>query len=151
LKLYAEHIIRKTDNPYSKGSKIFEVDFIAGSFFYDMRPQPEMFELKQLAAIPKSQIEKRHDYMLSVIKDRIDKTKKYEEGNYSGYGRSLHGRDKGVSHISSRRRVMKGCKHKPIPEIEEAIYHITENKERQRRYPYTFSGTKYDMWDNPTN
>lgn len=38
-----------------------------------MLPQPELFEL-----IPKADIEARHEYMLSVIKDRVDKADIYE-------------------------------------------------------------------------
>jgi hypothetical protein len=59
-------VIRQTPNPHGKGNKTYEYDFIAYSFFSKIKPQPEMFELKQLAAIPSSKVEKRHDFMISV-------------------------------------------------------------------------------------
>jgi hypothetical protein len=43
-----------------------------------MLPQPELFELRLVLAIPKEDIEARHEYMLSVIRDRVDYADVYE-------------------------------------------------------------------------
>ena len=48
-------------------------------------PQPELFELRRVLTIPKDNIEARHDYMLSVIKDRLDNTDIYEREYFSNY------------------------------------------------------------------
>jgi hypothetical protein len=50
-----------------------------------MLPQSELFELRQVLAIPKGDIEARHDYMLSVIKDRLDNADVYEREYFSKY------------------------------------------------------------------
>jgi hypothetical protein len=57
----------------------YDYDFISYDFLNEILPQPELFELRQVLAIPKEDIETRHNYMLSVIKDRIDNTEKYEQ------------------------------------------------------------------------
>ena len=57
----------------------YDYDFISYDFLNEILPQPELFELRQVLAIPKEDIETRHEYMLSVIKDRIDNTEKYEQ------------------------------------------------------------------------
>jgi len=55
----------------------YDYDFISYDFFLnDILPQPELFELRQVLAIPKENIEARHEYMLSVIKDRKDNAEK---------------------------------------------------------------------------
>ena len=36
------------------------------------------FELRQVLAIPKEDIEARHDYLLDVIKDRVDNADVYD-------------------------------------------------------------------------
>ena len=51
-------------------------------FLKQILPQPGMFELRQVLAIPKEDIEARHEYMLSVIKDRVDNADFYERGFY---------------------------------------------------------------------
>ena len=43
-----------------------------------MLPQPELFELRHVLTIPKEDIEVRHDYLLCVIKDRVDNADVYE-------------------------------------------------------------------------
>ena len=141
-KLQEEHIIRQTINPYkSYIEKINEYDFIAYSFFFSITPPPQMFELKQLSKIPISELEKRHEFMLSIINDRIRNKAKYEKEYHLKEVKYLH--EYLVS--ANRRRIMKGCNHKPIPEIEEALYHVTQERER------CGEGAFYDMWYNPTN
>jgi hypothetical protein len=56
----------------------YDYDFISYDFLKQMIPQPELFELRQVLAIPKEDIEARHDYMLSVIKDRVDNADVYK-------------------------------------------------------------------------
>ena len=55
----------RTINPYDYG-------FISYDFLKTISPQPEQFELREVLSIPKEDIEARHDYMLSVIKDRVE-------------------------------------------------------------------------------
>ena len=57
---------------------IYPYDDDSYDFLNEILPQPELFELMQVLAIPKKDIEARHEYMLSVIKDRIDNAEKYE-------------------------------------------------------------------------
>jgi hypothetical protein len=45
----------------------YDYDFISYDFL-----KTRLFELKQVLSIPKEDIEARHGYMLSVIKDRVD-------------------------------------------------------------------------------
>ena len=50
-----------------------------------------MFELRDVLAIPKEDIEARREYILFVIKDRIDHAEKYDLewfSKYSQYGHS---------------------------------------------------------------
>ena len=46
----------------------YDYDFISYDFLKQISPQPELFELRQVLAIPKEDIEARHEYMLSVKK-----------------------------------------------------------------------------------
>ena len=57
---------------------IYPYDYDSYDFLNEILPQPELFELRQVLAIPKKDIEARQEYMLSVIKDRIDNAEKYE-------------------------------------------------------------------------
>jgi hypothetical protein len=50
-----------------------------------MLPQPELFELRHVLTIPKEDIEVRHDYLLCVIKDRVDNADVYEREYFSKY------------------------------------------------------------------
>ena len=73
----------------------YDYDFISYDFLNEILPQPELFELRQVLAIPKEDIEARYEYMLSVIKDRIDNAEKYELewfSKYSQYENSLRNR-----------------------------------------------------------
>jgi hypothetical protein len=63
----------------------YDYDFISYDFLKQISPQPELFELRRVLAIPKEDIEARHDYMLSVIKDRIDNADVYEREYFSKY------------------------------------------------------------------
>jgi hypothetical protein len=48
-------------------------------------PQPELFELRQVLSIAKEDVEARHEYMLSVMKDRVDNADIYEREYFSNY------------------------------------------------------------------
>jgi hypothetical protein len=98
-------------------------------------------------AILKEDIEARHQYMLSVIKDRIDNAEKYELewfSKYSQYGNSRRklGFDFNIvweskNYRLSRRRIMScstECKHKPTPEIENKLYPDYDHGSYQRIY-----------------
>ena len=63
----------------------YDYDFISYDFLKQISPQPELFELRQVLAIPKEDIEARHEYMLSVIKDRVDNADVYEREYFSQY------------------------------------------------------------------
>jgi hypothetical protein len=109
------------------------LDLIAYDFLYEISPQPEMFELKQLLAIPKKNTEARHEFMLSVIRDRIDNAAKYERERFSKYGDSylLYGNDKrdhDLDKIPRQRKrkyekPVKGCKHtiRKVRKLEKLI------------------------------
>ena len=93
--LYKEHIVKETleESEWKKSypsrftngptNRIAHLDFIAFCFFYAIRPQPDFFELKQIDGIPKQNIEKRHELMLSIIYDRIDNADRYKHERYS--------------------------------------------------------------------
>jgi hypothetical protein len=70
----------KDPNNRPPRSYLCEFDFIAYDFLYSIRPEPHTFELKQALQI--SDIEQRHDYMISVILDRIRNQSKYEQEHY---------------------------------------------------------------------
>jgi hypothetical protein len=59
------------------------LDPVAYLFLYDAVPQPDYFELKQVHEIPKSDREKRHEAMLSIVGDRIKNAAKYEQERFS--------------------------------------------------------------------
>src|SRR5918992_5937912 len=63
----------------------YDYNFVSYDLLKQMLPQPELFELRQVLAIPKGDIEARHDYMLSVIKDRVDNADVYEREYFSKY------------------------------------------------------------------
>jgi hypothetical protein len=128
----------------------YDYDFISYDFLNKILPQPELFELRQVLAIPKEDIETRHEYMLSVIKDRIDNAEKYELEWFSKYSQYWNSRRKIGFDVSntvwepkkkkyhpSRRRIMSRsteCKHKPIPEIENKLYPDYDRGLYQRMY-----------------
>jgi hypothetical protein len=55
------------------------LDPIAYEFLYKTVPQPDMFELMQVLNIPNSNIEKRHEAMISIIEDRVNNAVRHEE------------------------------------------------------------------------
>jgi hypothetical protein len=97
-----------------------------------IKPQPDLFEIKQVLAIPRKDIEQRHELMLSIIKDRIDNADKYESERFSyGYDRDKIAFDSSAplgyrnKYQRARRRIMSHstrCKHKAIPSIENKLY-----------------------------
>lgn len=127
----------------------YNYDFISYDFLKQMLPQPELFELRQILAIPKEDIETRHDYMLSVIKDRVDNADVYEREYFSkypqyGYSRRKIGFNidnlwelKRKKYFPGRRRIMNHstqCKHGPVHEIENKLYPDYDNGSYQRAY-----------------
>jgi hypothetical protein len=75
-----------------------------------------MFEIKKALEI--SEIEKRHDYMLSVINGRIENASKYERERFTKYGKSRWSRTKrdyyNSRYFPTERKILKGCKHEII-------------------------------------
>ena len=156
--LYETNLIRKSNDKIEfEGNEFlrtkprtiypYDYDFISYDFLNEILPQPELFELRQVLAVPKEDIEARHEYMLSVLKDRIDNAEKYELewfSKYSQYGNSRRkiGFDFNIvwesrNYRPSRRRIMSHsteCKHKPIPEIENKLYPDYDHGSDQRMY-----------------
>jgi hypothetical protein len=100
-------------------------------------------------AIPREDIEARHDYTLSVIKDRVDNADVYEREYFSKYPQYGNSRrkigfnidnlwePKKKKYFPGRRRIMNHstqCKHRPIPEIENRLYPDYDNGSYQRVY-----------------
>ena len=136
------------NDPDDKGSElIYPFDFIAHDFLHEMKPQPDIFEIKQVLAIPRSDIEARHELMLSIIKDRISNKAKgvYDDGvigvgdTWATYHNMIDKRDSNKQYFYSpyskyfreKRCIMKGCKHREIPEIKEALYPKTDYPETE--------------------
>jgi hypothetical protein len=133
----------------TKSRTIFPYDYDFISFLKQILPQPELFELRHVLSIPKENIEARHDYMLSVIKDRIDNADVYEReyfSNYPHYGYSCRKVGFNIDNLwelkkkkyfPARRRVMSRstiCKHQPIYEIENKLYPDYDDGLYQRMY-----------------
>ena len=127
----------------------YDYDFISYDLLKQMLPQPELFELRQVLAIPKEDIEARHDYMLCVINDRVDNADVYEReyfSKYSNYGYSRRKigfnigdlwESKKKKYFPGRRRIMNSstkCKHRPIYEIENRLYPDYDDGLYQRMY-----------------
>jgi hypothetical protein len=127
----------------------YDYDFISYDFLKQMLPQPELFELRHVLSIPKEDIESRHDYMLSVIKDRIDNADVYEREYFSkyphyGYSRRKMGfniddlwEPKKKKYFPGRRRIMNHstkCKHRSLHEIESKLYPDYDDGLYQRMY-----------------
>jgi hypothetical protein len=95
-------------------------------------PQPDIFELKQVLAISASDIEARHELMISIILDRIRNKEKYEREHFSKYSKYSEARRKRnpveAGYLPRRRNKegvllkVKGCKHEEIPEIRDTFY-----------------------------
>src|SRR5918994_2058091 len=127
----------------------YDYDFISYDFLKTISPQPELFELRQVLSIPKEDIEARHEYMLSVIKDRVDNADVYEREYFSkypnyGYSRRKIGfsiddlwEPKKKKYFPGRRRIMNSstkCKHRPAHEIENKLYPDYDDGLYQRMY-----------------
>jgi hypothetical protein len=127
----------------------YDYDFISYDFLKQILPQPELFELRQVLAIPKEDIEARHEYMLSVIKDRVNNADLYEREYFSkyphyGYSRRKIGFNidnlwelKKKKYFPGRRRIMNRstqCKHRPVHEIENKLYPDYDEGLFQRMY-----------------
>ena len=90
-RIFEQYTVKRVSEPseYQKsiaqitGRKISDVvvylDSIAYQFLYNTVPQPDMFELRQVLNIPNSNIEKRHEAMISFIEDRINNAVRYEK------------------------------------------------------------------------
>jgi hypothetical protein len=90
-RIFEQHTVKRVSEPgeYQRliaqrtGRKISDVvvylDPIAYLFLYNTVPQPDMFELRQVLNIPNSNIEKRHEAMISIIEDRVNNAVRYEE------------------------------------------------------------------------
>jgi hypothetical protein len=110
--------IKGQENPHAMMT-IRYIDPVAELFLYGINPQPDMFELKQLLAIPKKSIEARHKFMLSIIHDRIDNADKYQAERFAKYGDSYlyNGSNDKRFHgqlgeaIRTSKKMAKGCKH----------------------------------------
>jgi DNA-directed RNA polymerase subunit RPC12/RpoP len=143
---YGSHEMREVRYSY--------FDFIAYDFLYMMIPSPDLFELKQVNEIPLSsndnnnELERRHDLMLSMIKDRIDNKDEYEKERFSKYGKYVY-KNKwycdinaetkkreyrhGMKHAPMKRLIMDGCNHEDKEEVRKALIEIYY---RGDRYPY---------------
>jgi hypothetical protein len=127
----------------------YDYDFISYDFLKQKLPQPELFELRHVLSIPKEDIEARHDYMLSVIKDRVDNADVYEREYFPkyphyGYSRRKIGfsidnlwEPKKKKYFPGRRRIMSNstiCRHRPVHEIESKLYPDYDDGLYQRMY-----------------
>ena len=158
-----QHTIKKTVREGKPTLR--DIDPIAYLFLHRMNPQPDMFELKQLLAMPPpfpksvKYLEARHEFMLSVINDRIRNADRYQVerlakyGNkylyYGGDDKRYHPRPKpktkeDLAAETSRpfeasfisKKMAKGCKHsmKKVIGLEKAIDTRRErNRQRLRK------------------
>lgn len=123
-------------------------DFIAHDFLYKIKPMPDVFELKQVLAIPQTDIEARHKVMLSIIHDRITNKEKYIKEHYSKFekheqaSRSKYPTGSLSSTLTPdimARRKMSGCKHKEHSiETLIALYRIPPYRLSWYYYQYDF-------------
>ena len=109
--LLKQHIVSKKSevDEYSRfvaettGRQISQIvvyiDYIAHLFLFGIKPFPDMFELKQILEIPKSNIEERHDLMLSISTKTTDTSNK--ENTTSLSRRKVH------AQIYFRRRIRR--------------------------------------------
>jgi hypothetical protein len=98
-KIFEQHTVKRVSEPgeyqmmiaQMTRRKISDVvvylDPIAYQFLYNTVPQPDMFELMQVLNIPNSNIEKRHEAMISIVEDRVNNAVGYEErfSKWKGY------------------------------------------------------------------
>jgi hypothetical protein len=125
-----QHLISKEKVTVREGRydyKRYLFDFIAFDFLYKTSPQPDLFELRQVVAIPSKDVESRHELMLKIIHDRIENKEKYKKERFSGYGiKDSPSRIKRSEYIGKyhpqRRAIMKGCKHEDSEEIRKVLF-----------------------------
>jgi hypothetical protein len=132
-----------------------ELDFIAYDFLINTIPRPDMFELKNVLAIPKRNIEARHELMLSLIRDRITNAEKYRKERFSKLGGWWwHRCDKLPEDYNrryhSRTKIMSGCKHQDESEIRDAFTSLYKHTHLPKYLkPFVSSETLdfLDYWD----
>jgi hypothetical protein len=132
IELGKQHIIPGSTMPRILNSIGCNLDFIAQDFLFGVRPQPEMFELKQALAIPIADIERRHEYMLSVVRDRIENRDRYEREYFEKYSNWFYVRLKTrdiifgdyMPHLHRHMTAYKmaGCSHQDVPWIRDALW-----------------------------
>jgi hypothetical protein len=107
-----------------------------------MKPPPDMFELKQVAAIPK--LEKRHELMLSIIEERLANHERYRSERIPRYSWDesvgLQTKENVSSMpfaLMSEKVIMKGCQHKnrrdTVAAQREALYTEQRTADTQMR------------------
>lgn len=112
-----------------------DFDFVAYDFLYEMEPNPDIFEIKQVLKIPKSKIEERHELMYSMMRDRMINKEKYERehflkiskysrGKWSNYRMKHVGLGELMGNVRSRRR-LNGCK---CQEEVDLLVHLYKNQ-----------------------
>jgi hypothetical protein len=126
-----QHIIPDSTLPLLKSIHC-NLDFVAQDFLFGIRPQPEMFELKQALAIPVTDIEQRHGYMFSVIQDRIRDKDRYEKEYFEKFSNWFYVRLKTKDIMFGeymptlhRHKItyrMAGCNHQDSPWIRWALW-----------------------------
>ena len=103
------------------------LDPIAYQFLYKTVPQPDMFELMQVLKIPNSNIEKRHEAMISIIEDRVKNAVRYEE------------------RFSKRKRYWFNEKKRDVPARSENIFSIKPFQVDEKHCEHA---TKYRLLSN---
>lgn len=138
VSLEKEHIIKieETSSAFAAllGKDVknteYYLDFIMYDFIYGMRPLPDIFEIKQVLAIPKNKVEERHELMLTIIRDRITNIEKYKKERYCKYGIDYYGEINSKhlhyayagDHNRRIRAMIEGCNHEDTLEIRSALY-----------------------------
>jgi hypothetical protein len=165
-----QHIIQKRPDIKFFDYILCEFDHIAYDFLYMIWPMPEMFELKEILAIPinKDKIEQRHELMLSIILERIRNKDKYESSRLAKQSKdnelvrrkkdSIYFREKdpktGLGTISnlpvrSDSSVLRieGCsKHTAeVKEIKDALY--SAEKEKRDMQQIKTHGRVWGNWN----
>jgi hypothetical protein len=135
----------EADDDKSKSKKkVYCFDIIACDFLYTMKPPADMFELKQVAAIPR--LEKRHDAMLSIMEDRLTNHDRIQHERIPKYSwkdisSRYHTKEnlliKSSFLMMSEKVIMEGCKHKDrrkaIAEQRKALYEEQNRIEKEIR------------------
>jgi hypothetical protein len=134
-KIFEQHTVKRVSEPGEyqmmfarmTGRKISDVvvylDPIAYQFLYKTVPQPDMFELMQVLNIPSSNVEKRHEVMISIVEDRVNNAVRYEERlfKWKGYWFNEKKRD-----LPARSEDLFGIK--PLQVDEKPLEHATKHR-----------------------